>query len=64
MLNSSVYSQTNKEQDSLLTVINTSVEDTNKVNALVILGTDLVQYEINNARKYALQAVELSQKIK
>lgn len=51
------------QKDSLRNVINKAVDDTNKVNALVTLGTDLVQYQIKDAKKFALQAIDLSKKI-
>lgn len=58
----SSYAQKNIQRDSLLAIINSSNEDTNKVNALVVIATDLVQYEINDAKRYANQAVKLAQK--
>lgn len=65
LMQSFSYSQnSNLQRDSLRNIINTANDDTNKVNALVDLGMDLVQYEINEAKKYALQAIDLSDKIK
>ncbi|MES2761193.1 MAG: ATP-binding protein [Bacteroidota bacterium] len=57
------YAQKNIERDSLLHIVTTAPEDTVKANALVALGTNLVQYQINDAEKYAHQAIELAQSI-
>ncbi len=57
------YAQKNAERDSLLQIVNTAPEDTNKANALVALASNLVQYQIKDAEKYSNQAIALAQKI-
>ena len=57
------FGQNIHEQDSLKNIIHTAPDDTGKVNALVSLAMELVQYQIKDAEKYANQAIELSQKI-
>jgi signal transduction histidine kinase/CheY-like chemotaxis protein len=57
------YAQKNTGQDSLLHIVATAPEDTVKANALVALGTNLVQYQIKDAENYANQAIALARKI-
>ncbi|MES2513566.1 MAG: ATP-binding protein [Bacteroidota bacterium] len=57
------YAQKNAVQDSLLHIVATFPDDTVKVNALVALGTNLVQYQIKEAEAYTNQAIQLARKI-
>ncbi|WP_300566213.1 ATP-binding protein [Flavobacterium sp.] len=62
-LQSKSHAQNLKKRDSLENYIKTAAADSNKVNSLLLLSTDLIQYDIEKARRYATEAIKISQKI-
>ena len=64
VLYSFVLNGQNNAIDSLKRVLQTQKEDTNKVNTLIALGTALNRIsDLDNALKYAIQALALSERI-
>src|ERR1700741_3107188 len=53
-----------RERDSLQKIVDTGPDDSSKVNALVGLGANLVQYQIKDAERHANKAIELAQSVK
>ena len=63
LLSSSVFSQNNRKRDSLLQVLKTAKEDSNKVHLLLSVGEFYENSQPETAKKYYNQSWQLSKKI-
>jgi PAS domain S-box-containing protein len=64
LLQGEVLAQNLKRKDSLENYIKSATTDSAKANALIVLSSDLIQYDIKKAELYATEALSISHKIK
>jgi len=63
-MQSESIAQNLKTRDSLENYLKTVTSDSSRANALVLLSSELIQYDTKKAELYVTEAISISEKIK